>query len=1006
VKQNLISRRLLVDTIRDHKDGLKDYFQIVINIAESMIRSSLRSVDFLAQAASGILITAFKSGDTWHKQEIIGSLVTHIGSGISNEMDVSLDILQEIAKEDSGEVLKFVVFIKNILDYLDNLSMSQTQILFDIFSILSAAAENTGDKSLATELSIFIRKQLCSSTEKYKRIGVIATLSLVRHLGGVDEMSEENLKQSIELLNMILTYCAQSIYCLSLTFDELSYLQCHLHESLQKWIHEEICRHFVPTFIINDEDYDAIAENVVSISDAVQPCKLMGLGDEVDYLVNIYPLMVGSMDGGDKVVKKWTDIKEVIAFLPSVARLAFEASDDIDVMLESTLILFEDTGKLKIESKDVKMALCSCLFYAQSWIRELLNAFTVQLSDPRRYLNLVGRVEGLIEVEERLMELVEVTGGWLPVGVEIEEGVVQGVMKGNGSAAAEDEEEDDASINLKRKKRKSAESRKGKAKATDPVHFGCIADLWPAFRELEFSVFGLLQLSEVEIEKSSQNAVEYVKKIDYSVVKYLLNELLLKINEKLGVSSTTRKSKMTFMSGTGFYNLKRMSIDDFFQKLVVVLGFLRIKLDDIMGIYEAAHEEDIEIPEREEVYLQECFDLIIQCFQSIFAFNGFKDGANRQSLIRMLTCVASGDAEGSPIESITELVSEAFGFISRLVFIVGRLNVAIDVLKLMEEISALVPDANEELGVRVRDMANEILKGQWTEKNKGEHLLYLLNRRFDISDVEAKLDCIDHYVGTVLPARWTEDEGVHERNKFFVKDTFPTYYKVAFEHINLVAQSIKDMPADQYETIERVVHNFVKIVDIISKFQDKTVLSVALKRGKVFIDTFLKLLPTLRENFKNFMDKTVKIFRSMQKATRMLQTACNETKTSKEIGLMASVPGLKCSLEKFLYEVKTLFVNNEVQQAFTIGNLKHKDLAGNEVSSQMPFDDEMSDVEEEDDEERPLRPLKKKKKRIVAEKENDLGYSNSGRQLSKSQVDTEEEDDAGSQADVDELLDE
>jgi Fanconi anemia group D2 protein len=52
-------------------------------------------------------------------------------------MDVALDVLLDLAQTNVPMVAAYNVFIKGVLDYLDNLTLAQTRTLFDIFSILA-----------------------------------------------------------------------------------------------------------------------------------------------------------------------------------------------------------------------------------------------------------------------------------------------------------------------------------------------------------------------------------------------------------------------------------------------------------------------------------------------------------------------------------------------------------------------------------------------------------------------------------------------------------------------------------------------------------------------------------------------------------------------------------------------------------------------------------------------------------------------------------------------------
>lgn len=62
-------------------------------------------------------------------------------------MNVALDVLLRLVKADVKSVIAYNVFIKGILDYLDNLNVYQIRTLFDIFSILALTVSQTAFKN-------------------------------------------------------------------------------------------------------------------------------------------------------------------------------------------------------------------------------------------------------------------------------------------------------------------------------------------------------------------------------------------------------------------------------------------------------------------------------------------------------------------------------------------------------------------------------------------------------------------------------------------------------------------------------------------------------------------------------------------------------------------------------------------------------------------------------------------------------------------------------------------
>ncbi|KAI7882272.1 hypothetical protein K492DRAFT_215793 [Lichtheimia hyalospora FSU 10163] len=76
----LITARLLQDVILDYADGLTSYWNAILSLAESLLRSA-QQTNVIAPCSNALYINAFKCSDAYHRQEIVGSLVTHIGSG-------------------------------------------------------------------------------------------------------------------------------------------------------------------------------------------------------------------------------------------------------------------------------------------------------------------------------------------------------------------------------------------------------------------------------------------------------------------------------------------------------------------------------------------------------------------------------------------------------------------------------------------------------------------------------------------------------------------------------------------------------------------------------------------------------------------------------------------------------------------------------------------------------------------------------------------------------------
>ncbi|KAI9470628.1 MAG: Fanconi anemia protein FancD2 nuclease-domain-containing protein, partial [Benjaminiella poitrasii] len=134
--QGQITASLIQEAVVYHSDGLSGYWNTILSLAESLLRSC-QQYNSISPCASVLYTSAFKSTDAYYRQEIIGALVTHIGSGVEVEMNVALEVLLQLVQSDVCSVIVYSVFIKGILDYLDNLNVYQIRTLFDIFSLLA-----------------------------------------------------------------------------------------------------------------------------------------------------------------------------------------------------------------------------------------------------------------------------------------------------------------------------------------------------------------------------------------------------------------------------------------------------------------------------------------------------------------------------------------------------------------------------------------------------------------------------------------------------------------------------------------------------------------------------------------------------------------------------------------------------------------------------------------------------------------------------------------------------
>ena len=94
-------------------------------------------------------------------------------------------------------------------------------------------------------------------------------------------------------------------------------------------------------------------------------------------------------------------------------------------------------------------------------------------------------------------------------------------------------------------------------------------------------------------------------------------------------------------------------------------------------------------------------------------------------------------------------------------------------------------------------------------------------------------------------------------------------------------------------------------------------------------------LPLMSAHFTPLSTQVCAVLKALQPATRLLQVHCTMVKERLQTAALQPAAVLKRELEALVFQVKLLLKVNHVHEGFWMGNLKHKTISGQEVSSQM-----------------------------------------------------------------------
>ena len=199
---------------------------------------------------------------------------------------------------------------------------------------------------------------------------------------------------------------------------------------------------------------------------------------------------------------------------------------------------------------------------------------------------------------------------------------------------------------------------------------------------------------------------------------------------------------------------------------------------------------------------------------------------------------------------------------------------------------------------------------------------------------------LENYVNKAFPALSEADAEVLTKYPLLNHETFLQFYRTTLQEMSRLAQNYDPIDfAESLGGLTRLFAVFGGAVQLIKSFEHPNTVLVLFKSSRNFIQALIKnIIPKMTKNFMPFKEPIVEMLRNVQTGTRTLHNVCNEYKASRDQTIQATIPLLCKVLESFVYEVKQMLAENNALHAFWVGNLKHRNIKGKEIGSQLPVD--------------------------------------------------------------------
>ncbi|XP_071406849.1 Fanconi anemia group D2 protein isoform X2 [Pithys albifrons albifrons] len=992
IRLGCIPEQLMQKAFQNHSTVIKDFFPSILALAQTFLHSAHPAI---VSFGSCMYKQAFAAFDSYCQQEVVTALVTHVCSGSEAELDTSLDVLTDLVVLHTALLMRYATFLKTILDSTQKLNPCQIRKLFYILSTLAFSQKQEGSY-IQDDMHMVIRKWLSSTVPNHKQMGIIGAVTMIGSVAlkrseGDDflkrpELNNERDGQLSTLLDLVGFCCEQKPEVLALYYDELASLIEKQKGNLDLQLLDEFGKSLV-------EDFPS--DFVVDLSPTVDgsflfPVKSLYNLDEDQsqeaIAVNLLPLVsqseLGRVTGGVSSQSKRAVSPMCLSPCFRLLRLytAEQNSgslEEIDALLGCPLYLtdLEVEGKLDSLSKQEREFLCSLLFYALNWFREVVNAFCQQ-QDAEMKGKVLSRIQNITELQNVLGKCLAATPGYVPPPATFDSEAPDAApsinaagpvrkrsgrkKKADGSkAGSADRTQADDSSEGNQPDTELSELEKSAADREAGHPLAQLQSYRPFFRELDLEVFtvlhcGLLTKSVLDTEMHTE--AREVVQLGPAELCFLLDDLCWKLEHVLTSGSTRRVPfpKERGHKDIGFSHLCQRSPKEVAMCVVNLLKPLCKHMENMHNYFQAVVqnqgvEDEPGVNIQEHQLMSSCYQQLLLTFRSLFAWNGFSQLENSDLLRSALQVLADrlkpGETEFLLLE---ELISESFQYLLNFQQSVPSFQCAFILTQLLIAI-AEKPMAGWKKE-KTALLAKQFLCQSWVkpsgDREKGSQFNSALHTLLCVylEHTDNILKAIEEIssVGVSELINSAKD-GCSSTYPTLSRQTFPVFFRVMMAQLE---SSVKGIPAGkpsdssevQLEKLLRwniAVRNFHMLINLVKVFDSRPVLSICLKYGRLFVEAFLKLaMPLLDHSFKKHRDDVQSLLKTLQLSTRQLHHICGHSKIHQDIGLTNHVPLLKKSLEQFVYRVKAMLAFNQCQEAFWVGILKNRDLQGEEILTQ------------------------------------------------------------------------
>jgi len=489
----------------------------------------------------------------------------------------------------------------------------------------------------------------------------------------------------------------------------------------------------------------------------------------------------------------------------------------------------------------------------------------------------------------------------------------------------------------------------------------------PFFRELDLSTLSILTFMPATTSTEPALEEEYAEpKFRPPELLYLLEDLQVKLDKALVSPGKKRglPGKSNPLANVGFTNLLLFSPVQVVEMVGPYLKHIFTHMDEISSYFQrliSLHDgvlDSMEMFTTQSSLFSKCLKTGFQVATTFFSWTGFQSSSYSSVLKSSLYHVVCRVSDLNSSSDLFTLLQTTIKYLNSFSSSVLTVDVAASHLLLISTLSRLgsMQDQTKSKDMVAR-VAKEYLGRDWLsgtgEKEKGAvfngHVEKILGVFLTCSS--NVVEVLEHLCKVGVTPVIADKEGSSDTFPVVTRASLGVVYKVMMATmVNEVKKLTYGVTKDadvQIKIWSKAVESLVTMTTSLKIWCNRSLLTAVLKHSRPFIDHFIKHgMPLVEKLFRKNRIECVDLIKRLQGSTRFLQSVCSHSKINQDVSLANNVPLLKKSLEVLVFRVKAMLAANDCLDAFVLGNLKNRDLHGEEILSQASVDNE----EEEEDE--------------------------------------------------------